>query len=109
MPTISHVEVWWWLLDLPIMFLTFDHWYPLFFVWLIFHKKCIKKGFNKWAGKWLISLLYYTCLNKAVEGLGTISWNGILFHDFLPNWTKYIVECFLLNVLKPETNILNEF
>ena len=24
--------------------------------------------------------------SKAVEGLGTFLWNGILFHDFLPNW-----------------------
>ena len=26
--------------------------------------------------------------DKAVEGLGTIKWNGILVHEFLPNWNS---------------------
>ena len=29
---------------------------------------------------------HYPTQNKTVEGLGTILWNGISVHDFLPNW-----------------------
>ena len=39
--------------------------------------------------------------SKAVEGLGTLQWNGILVLDFLPNWTiffhYYMVEWSLSN------------
>ena len=26
---------------------------------------------------------------KAVEGVGTVQWNDILVHDFLPNWKVF--------------------
>ena len=29
---------------------------------------------------------YCMIKGKVVEGLGTIQWNGILVHDFFPNW-----------------------